>query len=148
MLSREDFDPDLVRSLAECERRKPAPGVKVTAWNFGRDRRYPIVNRFRNSGAPGLGPDAAIAPAASAGQSKRSRRRALSPRSSGVPPRGDPGPRRSRFARLAAIAKDSGASGRDALGQSVAIKFRAEIPWSGQNPNTHWNAAASYLVTY
>ena len=31
--------------------RQAAPGVKVTLKNFGRDRRYPIVNRFRDSGA-------------------------------------------------------------------------------------------------
>ncbi len=38
--------------LAEYKRRQAAPGVKVTAKSFGRDRRYPIVNRFRDSGAP------------------------------------------------------------------------------------------------
>ena len=38
--------------LAEYKRRQAAPGVKVTLKNFGRDRRYPIVNRFRDSGAP------------------------------------------------------------------------------------------------
>jgi NAD+ synthase len=37
--------------LAEYKRRQAAPGVKVTLRNFGRDRRYPIVNRFRDSGA-------------------------------------------------------------------------------------------------
>jgi NAD+ synthase len=36
--------------LAEYKRRQSAPGVKVTARNFGRDRRYPIVNRFRDVG--------------------------------------------------------------------------------------------------
>ena len=36
--------------LAEYKRRQAAPGVKVTARNFGRDRRYPIVNRFRDGG--------------------------------------------------------------------------------------------------
>jgi NAD+ synthase len=36
--------------LAEYKRRQAAPGVKVTARNFGRDRRYPIVNRFRDVG--------------------------------------------------------------------------------------------------
>jgi NAD+ synthase len=34
--------------LAEYKRRQSAPGVKVTRRNFGRDRRYPIVNRFRD----------------------------------------------------------------------------------------------------
>jgi NAD+ synthase len=35
-------------SLAEYKRRQAAPGVKVTLKNFGRDRRYPIVNWFRD----------------------------------------------------------------------------------------------------
>jgi NAD+ synthase len=39
-------------NLAEYKRRQAAPGVKVTLKNFGRDRRYPIVNRFRDSGEP------------------------------------------------------------------------------------------------
>ncbi len=33
--------------LAEYKRRQSAPGVKITDRNFGRDRRYPITNRFR-----------------------------------------------------------------------------------------------------
>lgn len=33
--------------LAEYKRRQSAPGVKISSRNFGRDRRYPIVNRFR-----------------------------------------------------------------------------------------------------
>ena len=33
--------------LAEYKRRQAAPGVKISAKNFGRDRRYPIVNKFR-----------------------------------------------------------------------------------------------------
>jgi NAD+ synthase len=36
--------------LAEYKRRQAAPGVKITAKNFGRDRRYPITNRFRDNG--------------------------------------------------------------------------------------------------
>lgn len=36
--------------IAEYKRRQAAPGVKVTRKNFGRDRRYPIVNRFRDTG--------------------------------------------------------------------------------------------------
>jgi NAD+ synthase len=44
-------------NLAEYKRRQAAPGVKVTLKNFGRDRRYPIVNRFRDSGAPLPQPD-------------------------------------------------------------------------------------------
>ncbi|HWT31338.1 MAG TPA: NAD+ synthase, partial [Propylenella sp.] len=35
--------------LAEYKRRQAAPGVKITAKNFGRDRRYPITNRFRDN---------------------------------------------------------------------------------------------------
>jgi NAD+ synthase len=57
------FDRDLVvriermLNLAEYKRRQAAPGVKVTLKNFGRDRRYPIVNRFRDSGTPPPPPD-------------------------------------------------------------------------------------------
>jgi NAD+ synthase len=36
--------------LAEYKRRQAAPGVKITERNFGRDRRYPITNRFRDEG--------------------------------------------------------------------------------------------------
>lgn len=46
--------------LAEYKRRQSAPGVKVTRRNFGRDRRYPIVNRFRDTGAPAHVPDAGM----------------------------------------------------------------------------------------
>src|SRR6202012_2752990 len=52
------FDRDTVikiermLSLAEYKRRQAAPGVKVTLKNFGRDRRYPIVNRFNDLGKP------------------------------------------------------------------------------------------------
>ena len=35
--------------LAEYKRRQAPPGVKITARNFGRDRRYPITNGFRNA---------------------------------------------------------------------------------------------------
>src|SRR4029453_3335305 len=48
-------------NLAEYKRRQAAPGVKVTLKNFGRDRRYPILNRFRDSGAPLLEPDRELA---------------------------------------------------------------------------------------
>jgi NAD+ synthase len=34
--------------VAEYKRRQAAPGVKISRKNFGRDRRYPIVNRFRD----------------------------------------------------------------------------------------------------
>ncbi len=33
--------------LAEYKRRQAAPGVKISERNFGRDRRYPITNKFR-----------------------------------------------------------------------------------------------------
>lgn len=35
-------------NVAEYKRRQAPPGVKITRKNFGRDRRYPIVNRFRD----------------------------------------------------------------------------------------------------
>ncbi|MGF1456131.1 MAG: NAD+ synthase [Alphaproteobacteria bacterium] len=35
--------------VAEYKRRQAAPGVKVSLRNFGRDRRYPITNGFRNA---------------------------------------------------------------------------------------------------
>ena len=57
--------------LAEYKRRQSAPGVKVTRKNFGRDRRYPIVNRFRDQGRPVQRPDASIAPPRPAGTSER-----------------------------------------------------------------------------
>jgi NAD+ synthase len=47
--------------IAEYKRRQSAPGVKVTRKYFGRDRRYPIVNRFRDSGAAAHKPDEALA---------------------------------------------------------------------------------------
>ncbi len=34
---------------AEYKRRQAPPGVKITQKSFGRDRRYPITNRFRES---------------------------------------------------------------------------------------------------
>ncbi len=57
------FDRDTVMkvermlNIAEYKRRQAAPGVKVTLKNFGRDRRYPIVNRFRDPGTPPAEPD-------------------------------------------------------------------------------------------
>jgi NAD+ synthase len=52
------FDRETVMKIermlyfAEYKRRQAAPGVKVTLKNFGRDRRYPIVNRFHDPGTP------------------------------------------------------------------------------------------------
>ncbi len=60
------FDRDTVvrvermLNLAEYKRRQAAPGVKVTLKNFGRDRRYPIVNRFRDPGTPLPEPDKSL----------------------------------------------------------------------------------------
>ncbi len=69
------FDRDTVLKvarlldLAEYKRRQAAPGVKVTLKNFGRDRRYPIVNRFRDTGAPLPEPDKALVKANAAAKS-------------------------------------------------------------------------------
>lgn len=47
------FDPDLVKRVialvdrSEYKRRQSAPGVKITVKAFGKDRRLPITNRFR-----------------------------------------------------------------------------------------------------
>src|SRR6201991_3822679 len=60
------FDRDMVAridrllNIAEYKRRQAAPGVKVTSRNFGRDRRYPITNRFRDIGKPLPEPDEAL----------------------------------------------------------------------------------------
>jgi NAD+ synthase (glutamine-hydrolysing) len=48
------FDEDTVQRVLqlvdrnEYKRRQAPPGVKITPRNFGRDRRMPIVNRYRN----------------------------------------------------------------------------------------------------
>ena len=47
--------------LAEYKRRQAAPGVKISSRNFGRDRRYPVTNRFRED-VRGYAIDAASAP--------------------------------------------------------------------------------------
>jgi NAD+ synthase len=66
------FDRDTVvkvermLNLAEYKRRQAAPGVKVTLKNFGRDRRYPITNRFRDAGEPLPEPDPSLLPPGSA----------------------------------------------------------------------------------
>jgi len=65
-IAADGFDRELVAkvermlNLAEYKRRQAAPGVKVTLKNFGRDRRYPITNRFRDSGTPLPQPDPAL----------------------------------------------------------------------------------------
>ncbi|HEU4354541.1 MAG TPA: NAD(+) synthase, partial [Actinomycetota bacterium] len=51
------FDAALVHRVvamidrAEYKRRQAAPGIKITPRAFGRDRRMPITNRYRRSGA-------------------------------------------------------------------------------------------------
>jgi NAD+ synthase len=60
------FDRDTViriermLNIAEYKRRQAAPGVKVTLRNFGRGRRYPITNRFRDPGTPPPAPDLSL----------------------------------------------------------------------------------------
>jgi NAD+ synthase len=60
------FDRDTVMrvermiNIAEYKRRQAAPGVKVTLKNFGRDRRYPITNRFRDPGTPMPAPKVSV----------------------------------------------------------------------------------------
>jgi NAD+ synthase len=58
---------DRLLNIAEYKRRQAAPGVKVTRRNFGRDRRYPIVNRFRDDGHPLPAPDDTIVSRAARG---------------------------------------------------------------------------------
>ncbi len=47
------FDPPVVRDVlnmvddSEYKRRQGSPGIKITARAFGKDRRYPITNRFK-----------------------------------------------------------------------------------------------------
>jgi NAD+ synthase len=53
-IARDGTPRDLVKRvqhmlyLAEYKRRQAPPGVKITQRSFGRDRRYPITNRFRD----------------------------------------------------------------------------------------------------
>src|SRR5271169_1252599 len=57
-------------NIAEYKRRQAAPGVKVTLKNFGRDRRYPITNRFRDPGTPLPAPDTTLLKSAAAAKSE------------------------------------------------------------------------------
>jgi NAD+ synthase len=72
----EGFDREVVAridrllNIAEYKRRQAAPGVKVTQKNFGRDRRYPITNRFRDSGKPLPEPDDALVSRARSGSAE------------------------------------------------------------------------------
>jgi NAD+ synthase len=60
------FDVESVKRIermlhvAEYKRRQACPGVKVTLKNFGRDRRYPITNRFRDPGTKPAAPDTSL----------------------------------------------------------------------------------------
>src|SRR4030081_2997595 len=48
---------DRLLNIAEYKRRQAAPRGQGTQRNFGRDRRYPITNRFRDMGKPLPEPD-------------------------------------------------------------------------------------------
>ena len=61
---------DRMLNLAEYKRRQAAPGVKVTLKNFGRDRRYPIINRFRDPGTPLPEPDRSLLKAGASRQER------------------------------------------------------------------------------
>ncbi|MEA2915452.1 MAG: synthase [Bradyrhizobium sp.] len=61
---------DRLLNIAEYKRRQAAPGVKVTARNFGRDRRYPITNKFRDTGKPLPEPDDKLVARASRGSAE------------------------------------------------------------------------------
>jgi NAD+ synthase len=52
--------------LAEYKRRQAAPGVKISARNFGRDRRYPITNKFREQISAGGQPSRRSTPSGEA----------------------------------------------------------------------------------
>jgi NAD+ synthase len=49
------YEPAVVKRIeqllytSEYKRRQAPPGVKLTRKNFGRDRRYPITNAFRDA---------------------------------------------------------------------------------------------------
>ena len=72
----EGFDYDTVvriarlLNIAEYKRRQAAPGVKVTRKNFGRDRRYPIINKFRDTGKALPEPDPALVTRSSRGSAE------------------------------------------------------------------------------
>ncbi|HXL31024.1 MAG TPA: NAD+ synthase [Bradyrhizobium sp.] len=61
---------DRLLNIAEYKRRQAAPGVKVTEKNFGRDRRYPITNKFRDSGKALPEPDETLVSRASRGSAE------------------------------------------------------------------------------
>ncbi|HXO69083.1 MAG TPA: NAD+ synthase, partial [Bradyrhizobium sp.] len=55
---------------SEYKRRQAAPGVKISGRNFGRDRRYPIINKFRDSGKTLPEPDETLVSRASRGSAE------------------------------------------------------------------------------
>ena len=63
------MDPELVWKVvglvdrAEYKRRQAPPGVKITPKAFGRDRRFPITNRYRRTPPP-MGPEGPTSPRA------------------------------------------------------------------------------------
>jgi NAD+ synthase len=61
---------DRLLNIAEYKRRQAAPGVKVTRRNFGRDRRYPITNKFRDSGKALPEPDETLVSRAGRGSAE------------------------------------------------------------------------------
>jgi NAD+ synthase len=60
--------------LAEYKRRQAPPGVKISSKNFGRDRRYPIVNKFREGKLAPPRAGAEAAPAQGVSKAKRGER--------------------------------------------------------------------------
>ncbi|HEY8334989.1 MAG TPA: NAD+ synthase [Tardiphaga sp.] len=61
---------DRLLNIAEYKRRQAAPGVKVTRRNFGRDRRYPITNKFRDLATSLPQPDEALVSRAARGSAE------------------------------------------------------------------------------
>lgn len=70
-IERRGFERDLVRRIvtlvdrAEYKRRQAPPGPKVTVKAFGRDRRLPITNRWREAGSVSM-PERSVGPGAAA----------------------------------------------------------------------------------
>ena len=73
------YDPELVVRVAalvdgaEYKRRQSPPGVRITAKAFGKDRRMPITNRYRD-------PAPETTPARRSGRAAEARRRAMADR--------------------------------------------------------------------
>jgi len=62
----EGFDPSVVTRVArlldaaEYKRRQSPPGVRITAKAFGKDRRMPITNRYRDRASSGASEDVVV----------------------------------------------------------------------------------------